>query len=332
MRFSRQIQAMDTHTEGMPTRIVTGGVGVLPGDSMAARRQYFLDHMNDLRTLLMCEPRGHEAMAGALLQPPTIAEADTGVIYMDAEGSVPVCGHGAMGVAMALVETGMVQVREPVTTVRLDTPAGLVTADVEVHNGHTRRISVTGVPSFVLGQGLQVDVRGFGTVTYDLVYGGNHSAVLDLAQLDLPFEHKARKEILAAGLAVVDAVAATRTFTHPSGAPATLRHAHLVAPGATAQHSRHAMVIAPGWFDRSPCGTGTAGRMAQLYAQGRLALDTDFVNESFLGTSFTGRLIGTTTAGATDAVVPRISGRAWITGTAQYSLDPEDVLAGGFLL
>jgi proline racemase len=326
------VQTIDTHTEGMPTRIVTGGVGVLPGDSMAARRQYFLEHMNDLRTFLMCEPRGHEAMAGALLQPPAIAEADTGVIYMDAEGSVPVCGHGAMGVAMALVETGMVEVREPVTTVRLDTPTGLVTADVEVHNGHTRRISVTGVPSFVLGQGLQADVPGFGTISYDLVYGGNHSAILDLAQLDLPFDLKARKQILAAGLAVIDAVAATRTFTHPSGAPATLRHAHLVAPGATGRHSRHAMIIGPGWFDRSPCGTGTAGRMAQLHAQGLLPLDTDFVNESFLGTSFTGRLIGTATVDGIAAVVPRISGRAWVTGTAQYSLDPDDVLARGFLL
>ncbi|WNV85654.1 proline racemase family protein [Umezawaea sp. Da 62-37] len=332
MRFSRQVHAIDTHTEGMPTRIVTGGVGALPGDSTAARRRYLLEHMDDFRTFLMCEPRGHAAMAGALLQPPILPEADFGVVYMDAEGSVPVCGHGAMGVAMALVETGMVEVREPVTTVRLDTPAGLVTADVEVEDGRTRRVSVTGVPSFVLGRDLRVDVPGFGAIAYDLVYGGNHCAVLDLAQLGLPFDLKARKEILAAGLAVVAAVAATGEFTHPSGAPATLRHAQLLAPDASGTRSRHAMVISPGWFDRSPCGTGTAGRMAQLHARGELALDTDFVNESFLGTRFTGRLLGETTVDGVAAVVPRISGRAWITGTAQYSLDPDDVLAAGFLL
>ncbi|MFD9738735.1 proline racemase family protein [Umezawaea sp. NPDC059074] len=332
MRFSRQVQAIDTHTEGMPTRIVTGGVGVLPGDTMAARRAYLLEHMDDFRTFLMCEPRGHAAMAGALLQPPVLPGADVGVVYLDAEGSVPVCGHGAMGVAMALVETGAVEVREPVTTVRLDTPAGLVTADVEVSDGRARRVSVTGVPSFVLGRDLRVEVPGFGEITYDLVYGGNHSVVLDLDQLGLPFDLKARKEILAAGLAIVAAVAETRTFTHSSGAPATLRHAHLVAPGATGTLSRHAMVISPGWFDRSPCGTGTAGRMAQLHARGDLPLDTDFVNESFLGTRFTGRLLGETTVDGVPAVVPRISGRAWITGTAQYSLDPDDVLARGFLL
>jgi proline racemase len=332
MRASRQIHAVDSHTEGMPTRVVIGGVGVLPGDSMAARRLHLLEHMNDLRTFLMCEPRGHEAMSGALLQPPTRQDADFGVLYMDVEGSVPVCGHGAMGVATVLVEMGMVEVREPVTTVRLDTPAGLVVAEVEVRDGRVAQVSVSGVPSFLAGKDLEIDVPGFGSVTYDLAYGGNYSAILDLEQLGLPFTRADGGRILEAGLAIIAAITEQRPPVHPLGEPAAFRHAHLIAPGATDRHSRHAMVISPGWFDRSPCGTGTAARMAQLHARDRLPLDTDFVNESFLGSRFIGRLTEDTTVGGITAVVPRISGRAWVTGTAQYSLDPGDVFPAGFLL
>ncbi|HEV7977661.1 proline racemase family protein [Amycolatopsis sp.] len=331
MRTSRQIHAVDSHTEGMPTRVVVGGVGVLPGETMAQRRLHFLEHRNDLRTFLMCEPRGHEAMSGALLQPPIHPEADFGVIYMDVEGAVPVCGHGAMGVATVLVETGMVEVREPVTVVRLDTPSGLVVAEVEVRDGSALRVSVSGVPSFLAGKDLEIEVPGFGDVTYDLAYGGNYSAILDLEQLGLPFTRDAGRQILEAGLAVVAAISEKQPPVHPLGEPAAFRHAHLVAPGATGLHSRHAMVISPGWFDRSPCGTGTAARMAQLHARGSLRLETDFVNESFFGSKFTGRLLAETSVGDVSAVVPRISGRAWVTGTAQYSLDPGDAFPVGFL-
>jgi proline racemase len=316
----------------MPTRVVVGGVGVLPGESMSERRSYFLEHMNDLRTFLMCEPRGHEAMSGALLQPSTRRDADIGVLYMEVEGSVAACGHGAMGVATVLVETGMVKVVDPVTTIRLDTPSGLVVAEVEVSDGRAHRVTISGLPSFCAATDLTVGVPGFGTVTYDLAYGGNYCAILELAQLGLPFARSARKDILQAGLAVVAAIVEKQPPVHPSGEVVELRHAQLLAPDATGEHSRHAMVISPGWFDRSPCGTGTAARMAQLHARGLLALDTDFVNESFLGTRFVGRLVGETSVAGVRAVLPRISGRAWVTGTAQYSLDPTDVLPNGFLL
>lgn len=332
MKTSRLVHVVDTHTEGMPTRVVVGGVGVLPGESMSERRGHFLAHMNDLRTFLMCEPRGHEAMSGALLQPPTRPDADVGVLYMEVEGSVPACGHGAMGVATVMVETGMVDVVEPFTTIRLDTPSGLVVAKVEVRDGRAGNVTISMLPSFCAATDLTVDVPGYGKVTYDLAYGGNYCAILDLAQLGLPFTRDARREILQAGLAVVAAIVENQPPIHPGGEIVELRHAQLLAPAATSEHSRHAMVISPGWFDRSPCGTGTAARMAQLHARGLLALDTDFVNESFLGTHFTGRLVGETSVAGVPAVLPQISGRAWVTGTAQYSLDPTDVLPNGFLL
>src|SRR5215510_9157250 len=149
MRSTRVFHAVDSHTEGMPTRVITGGVGVLPGDTMAERRAYLIEHRDHLRTLLMCEPRGHSAMSGAILQPPTRPDADHGVVFIEVSGALPMCGHGTIGVATVLVETGMVEVTEPVTTIRLDTPAGLVVASVEVRDGAAVAVTIRNVPSFL---------------------------------------------------------------------------------------------------------------------------------------------------------------------------------------
>ncbi|MFD9452075.1 proline racemase family protein [Streptomyces sp. NPDC059985] len=334
MRTRHIYHAVDSHTEGMPTRVITGGVGVIPGATMAEKRLHFMEHTDHVRTLLMYEPRGHAAMSGAILQPPTRPDADFGVLYIEVSGLLPMCGHGTIGVATVLVETGMVPAVEPVTTVRLDTPAGLVRVDVRVEDGAATAVTLTNVPSFSVGLDLKVEVPGFGTVTYDLAYGGNFYAFVELDSLALPFDRARKDDLLAAGLAVMDAVNASPDRpVHPEDPSiAGLKHVYLAAPGSDARRSRHAMAIHPGWFDRSPCGTGTSARMAQLHARGLLPLDTDFVNESFIGTEFTGRLTARTTVAGLPAVVPTITGRAWITGTAQYFLDPSDPFPGGFLL
>ncbi|MEU1468153.1 proline racemase family protein [Streptomyces sp. NPDC005761] len=333
MRTRHIFHAVDSHTEGMPTRVITGGIGTLPGATMAERRAHFMAHRDTVRTLLMYEPRGHAAMSGAVLQPPTRPDADFGVLFMEVSGCLPMCGHGTIGVATVLVETGMVEVTEPVTTVRLDTPAGLVSVEVRVEGGAATSVTLTNVPSFSAGLGLTAKVPGHGTVPYDLAYGGNFYAMVHLDDLGLPFDRSRKDELLAAGLALMDAVNETDRPVHPLD-PAIhgLKHVQLIAPGSDAVRSRHAMAIHPGWFDRSPCGTGTSARMAQLHARGELALETDFVNESFIGTRFTGRLIAETTVGTLPAVVPTVTGRAWITGTAQYFLDPADPFPEGFLL
>jgi proline racemase len=333
MRTTKVLHAVDSHTEGMPTRVITGGVGVLPGATMAERRAWFLENSDELRTLLMYEPRGHASMSGAILQPPTRDDADFGVLYIEVSGCLPMCGHGTIGVATVLVETGMVPVVEPVTTIRLDTPAGLVVATVQVRDGHAEQVTIANVPSFSVTLDGRVDVPGFGTVRYDLAYGGNFYAMVELADLGLPFERAAKGDLLSAGLAIMDAINAAGEPVHPlDGTIRGCHHVALIAPGSDARHSRHAMAIHPGWFDRSPCGTGTSARMAQLHARGQLALDTDFVNESFIGTTFTGRLVGTDSVGPYPAVLPTITGRAWVTGTAQYMLDPADPFPAGFLL
>ncbi|MEU2182589.1 proline racemase family protein [Streptomyces thermolilacinus] len=333
MRTRHVYHAVDSHTEGMPTRVITGGVGVLPGATMAERRRHLVEELDHVRTLLMYEPRGHSAMSGAILQPPTRPDADYGVLFIEVSGALPMCGHGTIGVATVLVETGMVAVTEPVTTVRLDTPAGVVSVDVRVEGGAAKSVTLTNVPAFSVALDREVKVPGFGSVRYDLAYGGNFYAFVPLDALGLLFDRARKNDLLAAGLAVMDAVNAADRPVHPENPQITgLKHVYLAAPGSDAARSRHAMAIHPGWFDRSPCGTGTSARMAQLHARGELPLGREFVNESFIGTRFTGRLVGETTVGGLPAVVPAVTGRAWITGTAQYFLDPDDPFPAGFLL
>ena len=333
MRTNRIFHAVDSHTEGMPTRVITGGIGTIPGATMAERRLWFMEHSDWIRTLLMCEPRGHASMSGAILQPATRPDADYGVLYIEVSGLLPMCGHGTIGVATVLVETGMVEVHEPITTVRLDTPAGLVIAEVAVKDGAAESVTIRNVPSYSDRLDASVEVPGYGTVNYDLAFGGNFYAVVELDDLGLPFERERKDDLLAAGLAIMEAINAHDEPVHRErGDIRGVHHVYLKAPGSTAEHSRHAMAIHPGWFDRSPCGTGTSARMAQLHARGELALDTDFTNESYIGSQFTGRLVEETTVGGLPAVIPTVTGRAWLTGTAQYFLDPTDPFPEGFLL
>ncbi|GAB3191442.1 proline racemase family protein [Nesterenkonia suensis] len=333
MRTSHVYHAVDSHTEGMPTRVITGGVPPIPGETMAQRRTWFQQNRDGLRRLLMREPRGHASMSGAILQPPTRHDADWGVLFIEVSGLLPMCGHGTIGVCTVLVETGMVDVVEPITTVRLDTPAGLVHADVAVSDGRAESVTITNVPSFLMRRDAAVAVPGLGDVTYDLAFGGNFYAIVELAALGLEFDAAQKHRLLAAGLDIMAAINATDEPTHPTREDIRgCHHVYLQAPGSTAQHSRHAMAIHPGWFDRSPCGTGTSARMAQLHARGELALHSDIINESFIGSRFIGRLTGISQVGEYEAVVPTVTGRAWITGTAQYFLDPTDPYPEGFEL
>ncbi|MGW2915688.1 proline racemase family protein [Streptomyces asoensis] len=333
MRSKLVLHAVDSHTEGMPTRVITGGIGTVPGATMNERRLYFREHRDDVKRLLMNEPRGHAAMSGAILQPSTRADCDWGVVYIEVSGYLPMCGHGTIGVATVLVETGMVEVVEPVTTVRLDTPAGPVVAEVAVRDGAATSVTLRNVPSFVVALDRRAILPDGRTVTYDLAYGGNFYAILPLSEFGLPFDRARKDDILRAGLSLMEVIAANDEPVHPEDASIRgCHHVHLYAPGSTARRSRHAMAIHPGWFDRSPCGTGTSARMAQLHARGELPLHTEFVNESFIGTHFTGRLLGTTEVAGRPAVLPSFTGRAWITGTAQFLLDPTDPFPAGFVL
>lgn len=330
MRTTQLIQTVEAHTEGLPVRVVTGGVPTMPGSSMEERRQWFLANSDDLRTFLLNEPRGHSTLSGAILQPPTIEGAHWGVLFIEVTGVLPMCGAGTIAVATVLVDTGMVPVVEPVTEVRLDTPVGLITARVQVADGKATAVTIVNVPSFVVEQGAVVEVSGLGAVRYDMAYGGNFYAFVDAAAVGIPFSRESAEAFTAAGRAIMRAIDDQRLPVHPTTGFSGCEHVVFLADGSDARHSRHALINHPGWLDRSPGGTGTSARMAVLHARGELAIGADFVNESLIGTTFTGRLVERTSVGAIGAVIPEITGRAWITGTAQYTLDPRDPFPRGY--
>ena len=322
MRAARYLAAVDSHTEGMPTRVVTGGVGTIPGATMLERKLHFERELDDLRLLLMREPRGHSAMSGAILQPPTREDADWGVLFIEVSGCLPMCGHGTIGVATVLVETGMVEVTEPETVVRLDTPAGLVEARVSVDGGRARTVTIRNVPSFLLERDRDVD-----GLPCDIAFGGNFYALVRAADAGVVVDPARADELIARGLEIMAAVNAGGAPMHPED-PRISGCRHVVFHDG----NRNATAIHPGWLDRSPCGTGTSARMAALHARGELALGEAFVNESVIGTRFTGRLVEETRVGSLAAVIPEITGRAWVTGMGQYLLDAEDPFPAGFAL
>jgi proline racemase len=326
VRAARYIAAVDSHTEGMPTRVVTGGVGPIPGATMLERKLHFEAELDDLRLLLMREPRGHSAMSGAILQPPTRPDADWGVLFIEVSGLLPMCGHGTIGVATVLVETGMVAVTEPETVVALDTPAGLVRARVAVQDGRATAVTLRNVPSFLLARD-----REIAGVPYDMAYGGNFYALVEAAAAGVAVDPAHSDELIARGLELMTAINAAERPVHPEDERiAGCRHVVFYEDGPDG--TRNATSIHPGWLDRSPCGTGTSARMASLHARGELATGEAFVNESLIGTRFTGRVAEETTVGGLPAIVPEITGRAWVTGMGQYLLDASDPFPAGFAL
>jgi proline racemase len=308
-------------------------VPALPGDTMLERKLRFEAERDDLRLLLMREPRGHGAMSGAILQPPLLAGADWGVLFIEVSGCLPMCGHGTIGVATVLVESGMVEVTEPTTTVRLDTPAGLVEARVDVQDGRATGVTLRNVPSFLLARDREVDVPGLGRVAYDMAFGGNFYALLPAASVGLAPEPERAQELIDAGLAIMAAINESDRPVHPLDERiGGCHHVVLHEPGRDGADARAATSIHPGWLDRSPCGTGTSARLAQLHARGELAVGEPFVNESVIGTRFTGRIAEETTVGDLPAIVPEITGRAWITGRGEYVLEADDPFPAGFSL
>lgn len=338
MQTNRLIQTVEAHTEGLPVRVVTGGVGPFPGESMAERREWFIENSDDLRTFLMCEPRGHGWLSGAILQPPTRADADWGVLLIEVTGVLPMCGAGTIAVSTVLVETGMVPVTSPVTAVRFEAPIGLITAEVVVRDGRAESVTIVNVASYAHALDQSVEVAGRGTIACDIGFGGNFYAFVSAADVGIPFERDRAEDFIAAGREIMAAVNEQLDPVHPVTGYSGCEHVVFLTPptepgpDGEAPDARHVLINHPGWLDRSPGGTGTSALMAVRHARGQLGLNTDFVNECFIGTSFTGRLIEETRVGEHVAVVPTITGSAWLTATSQFMLDPSDPFPAGFTL
>lgn len=331
------ITTIDAHTAGEPLRIITGGLPTLPGSTILARRRYLQEHLDHIRIALMGEPRGHRDMYGCVLTPPVTPEADLGVLFMHNEGYSTMCGHGVIALVTALVETGAVEARGQHTPINLDTPAGLVQATAHLDGqGQVEFVSFLNVPSFLYARDLELEVPGFGSVVVDVAFGGAFYAIVSAEQVGLQVGPQQREQLVAAGEAIKRAVNAMLSIKHPFEEDLGFLYGTILAgpPEDPAHHSRNICVFANAEVDRSPTGTGVSARLALHEAKGELPDDRSIVIESILGarSAFGGRVAGRTQLGPYEAIIPEVSGSAFITGRHEFRLDPRDELGRGFFL
>jgi proline racemase len=329
----RRLRTIDAHTGGEPFRIVVSGAPSIPGDTMLTKRRWAQAHAEDLRRVLMWEPRGHADMYGCLLTDPVTPGADLGVLFMHNAGFSTMCGHGVIALTKVVLDTGMLRKAGPVE-VRIDTPAGPVRAFAEVVGGVAGPVAFRNVPSFVAELGAVVGVKGYGKVRYDLAFGGAYYAVVEAASLGLACAPVDAPRLAVAGRAIKSAIVAAKEISHPFDQDlAFLYGVVFTAPAVGADHhSRNACVFADGEIDRSPTGTGVSARLAILHARGEVAVGQEVTIESIVGSHFTGRIVETTHSGSLAAVVPEVRGTASITGRHEFLVAPTDEFPTGFLL
>jgi proline racemase len=329
-----RITTIDAHAGGEPLRVITTGLPPIPGDTILERRRYLRENLDHLRTALMWEPRGHADMYGAIMTGPVTPEADAGVLFMHNEGYSTMCGHGIIGLITVALETGMLPVAGPLTTLKLDTPAGLVTAHARVQDGRVRSVAFENVPSFAYALDQVVDVPGIGPVRYDVAFGGAFYAYCQAADLGVGLGPSDFRRLIEVGMAVKRAVMAALPIRHPFEEDLSFLYGTIMIgpPQTGGSDSRNVCIFAEGEVDRCPTGTGVSGRLALNHARGQLEQGQPFVVESIIDTRFTGRIVATTTFGQYQAVIPEIEGSAHIVGRHEFFIDPDDPLRDGFIL
>jgi len=332
----QMFSAVDSHTAGEPARIIVNGLPEIPGHSMAEKKQYLLENFDALRTSLMHEPRGHNDMFGAYFLPPTKAEADLGIIFMDSGGYLNMCGHNAIAAVTVAIETGMLKDDGKATQqVVLETPAGLVTTTAYFdEDREVQKVSFTNVESFLYKEDVKIKVDGIGEVKLDISFGGSFFAIIDAKEIGLKVTPDYGTKLSQLGMKIMHAVNEQVTVQHP-----TLSHIKSVdlveiydAPTHPEATYKNVVVFGEGQLDRSPCGTGTSAKMATLHAKGELKLGETFVYESILGTLFTGEILEETSVDGIAAIIPKITGSAYITGYNNIIIDPKDPVKDGFML
>jgi len=336
LMFSRMITAIDAHTGGEPLRIITAGMPPILGDDILAKRIYCKENLDHIRKMLMLEPRGHKDMYGCIVTEPTTPDGDFGVIFTHNEGYSSMCGHGIIAVTKALIEVGQIAAQEGVNIVRIDSPAGRVTASAFVEKNRVQHVEFENVPSFVYHADLELDLPKTGKIKINVAYGGAFYAWIDAVQLGLTVEPKHTEELVRLGMIIKHAVMDTLEVVHPlepriNGIYGTI----ITAPVVNTKyglHSKNVCIFADGQIDRSPTGTGTSARVALLHHKGLLQEGQILRNDSIVDTTMHGRIKEFTQVGPFKAIVPIISGTAHICGFNQLVLDPDDPLPEGFLL
>ncbi len=324
---------IDGHTCGNPVRLVAGGGPDLKGATMMERRAHFLAEYDWIRRGLMFEPRGHDIMSGSILYPPTRSDCDIAILFIETSGCLPMCGHGTIGTVTMAIENGLIEPKTP-GTVRLDTPAGVVTATYRLENGYVEEVRITNVASFLYARDLEVDCPGLGLLTVDVAYGGNFYAIIDPQENFTDMAEFSAGDLLRLSPILRRNLNEAYSFIHPEhddirGLSHILWTGKPRAAGATA---RNAVFYGDKAIDRSPCGTGTSARMAQWAALGRLTVGDAFVHESIIGSLFRGRVEAQAKVGERDAIIPSIGGWARQTGLNTIFIDDRDPFAHGFIV
>ncbi len=336
MRLDRVITVVGAHAEGEVGRVITGGVLPPRGATMFERMQTLQREQDWLRGMLLSDPRGGVACAVNLVTPPADPRADFGVIIIESDYYVPMSGSNLLCTVTVVLETGLVPMREPETVLHVDTPAGLVQVRAECRDGKCRRVTFRNVPSFMMHRDAPVEVPGLGTVRVDVAYGGMIYAIVDAGTLGFRVAPDEARELVAVGERIKAAAAEQLPSVHPENPGIhTINQTEFAGPIELVEGvktARNAVVISPGRLDRCPCGTGTCARLALLHARGELAAGERFRHVSILGTAFDASVVGEAMAGGLPAVIPEISGRAWLTGISHYGVDPEDPFPEGYRL
>ena len=325
---------IDAHTCGNPVRVVAGGAPALEGADMSARRAYFQKHYDWIRTGLMFEPRGHDIMSGSILYPPLREDCDMAILFIETSGCLPMCGHGTIGTVTVAIEHGLARPRQE-GLLRLDTPAGRVDAHYSMKGGKVDRVRLRNVPSFLAARDLEVECPDLGRLRFDVAYGGNFYAIIEEQENYRGLDALSVTDIQRLSPGLRQRINERYAFVHPQDASIRgLSHVQWTGrPRHEQAAARNAVFYGDKGIDRSPCGTGTSARMAQLHARGRLKAGEKFVHESIIGSLFTGRIEDETEIAGQTAIVPSIEGWARITGMNTIFIDEEDdPYAHGFLL
>jgi proline racemase len=330
----RKITTIDAHTGGEPFRVIISGFPELRGETILERRRFAKENYDDLRKALMFEPRGHADMYGCILTPPVSPEADIGVLFTHNEGYSTMCGHGIIGLTKVLLETEIFPKVEPETILRIDTPAGLVTASARIKNNQVESVYFRNVPSFVVALDETVDVPELGQVRYDLAFGGAFYAYVKAEDLGLTCTPKDFRALIEKGMLIKNAVMKSREIPHPFEKDLSFLYGTIFIGEAESKenHSRNVCIFAEGEVDRSPTGTGVSARLALHYARGEIKVGQPIVIESIVGSKFTGQVFAETTFGQYKAVIPEVEGTAFITGQHEFLFDPKDEFQEGFIL
>lgn len=329
-----KITAIDAHTGGEPFRVIVDGFPELKGDTILARRRFAKENYDHIRTALMWEPRGHADMYGCILTPPVTPDADFGVLFIHNEGFSTMCGHGIIGIVTVVLETRMMPMTAPTTKIKIDSPAGLITAFAQIENGHVKNVSFYNVPSFVAELGAVVDVPGLGKVRYDLAFGGAFYAFVNAKDVDVTCTTEDYRPLIEKGMAIKRAVMNSRTIEHPFDNDLGFLYGTIFIdePNDPGSHSRNVCIFADGEVDRSPTGTGVSGRLAIHYRRGEIQKNEPIVIESIIGSKFTGKVVEEVTFGPRVAIIPEVRGEAHIIGRNELWINPNDPLKHGFLL